>query len=233
MSNLTEHLIHEFDSAQELPVKLIAIPLPPTPVGDLLFLPNAFASKTYDRKFTFNERTFNLITMDFHPQLGIVLLLTTKLGNLINWKDRFLNVKVSTFCAAVSFYKRESENSLYWADEVVLDELNAIGRSCHPGSHYIIPRSPSLTALLQFAQAPDISDSDDDCLGRQLFNFTYLSPIEGERLFPTANWNRNEVVEEYIKQCPADVSIFRTVGGPGQWAKLVLRQLSLNKFQFE
>ncbi len=227
-----DFLKQEYERISEYPVKLVAIPLPPTPVGNVLFLPNAFASKTYDREFDLDETGFKLITADFHPQLGIVLLLITKLKHLIDWKGDLLNVHISTFCAGVSFYEKRSENGLIWADEVVLDSLTSIHRSCHPGSHYIIPRSPSLTALLQFVQAPDTSDADDDRLGRQLFNFTYLLPIEGENLFPTARWSGNELIEDYVKQCPADVSIFRTVGGPGQWAKDVLRCLSLNRLVF-
>lgn len=201
-------------------VKLICLPLPPTPVGDVIYMPDCFTSNTYDKEFN-RSPDFNAISM--HPTpLGPAILAYIKLHKLISYDQQtgFLTVNVSTCCASISAYVGvRSDSGLIYVDECKIDNLRMIGRSCHPGSHYVVPKAPFLTSLLQYAQAGD-----------RTLTIEYMHPSEGERVFPHVDWSTNRGLDEYLGKCVVAprVSYFRARGGLGAWTQPYLRQMRVN-----
>jgi hypothetical protein len=211
-----------WDQYADKTIKLICIPLPPTPAHDVIYMPDCFTSDTYDKGFN-RSPGFNAVTMKPTP-LGPAILAYIKLSKLIRFDSctGFLTVQVSTCCATISAYVgHRGEDGLIYADECKIDNLTMIGRSCHPGSHYVVPKAPFLTSLLQHAQAGD----------REL-KIEYMHPNEGEKLFPHADWSTNRAIDEYLGKCVVapEVSYFKARGGLGVWTRPYLRQMKINLF---
>ena len=203
-------------------VKVICLPLPPTPVQDVIFMPDCFTSDTYDEKFD-RSADFHVVAMHSTP-LGPAVLAYIKLNKLVSYNPNtgFLDVHVSTCCAGISAYVGvRSDSGLIYVDECKIDSLTMIGSSCHPGSHYVVPKAPFLTALLQYRQAHE----------REL-DIEYMCPAEGEKIFKQADWQTNRDIDEFLGKCIIDptTSYFKCRGGVGAWTRPYLRQMKINQF---
>lgn len=200
--------------------------MPPTPVNGMLFMPDSFSSKVFDNNSIKTNSEFK-IAMVKPTVFGPAILLYVPFGNLVEFDSTtgYLNVVVATFCARVSYYILCKSNGIEYADQVVIDSLSTIARSCHPGSHYVVPKASYLTALLQYSQAPTYKDLDN----RKLV-LTYLTPQQGEALFPHCLFDTNKFVDDYVAQCVIDdqVSFYKTSGGLGEWSDGFLRRLRRN-----
>jgi hypothetical protein len=218
---ITDFMNRTWDEYADKTVKLICLPLPPTPVNDVIYMPDCFTSDTFDRGFN-RSKGFNAVSM--HPtSLGPAILAYIKLQDLISYDKNtgFLTVHTSTCCATISAYIGvRRDDGLIYVDECKIDNLRMIGRSCHPGSHYVAPKAPYLTALLQYAQATE----------REKLEIEYMHPAEGEKVFPHANWDTNRAIDGYLGGCviAPTVSFFKVRSGLGEWTRPYLRQMKIN-----
>jgi hypothetical protein len=195
-------------------------------------MPDSFTSKTFDHTFS-RSSEFKVVTV-MPSVLGPAILAYIKLGELVRYDDQtgVLEVFRSTCCASVSFYPMfESEDGVY-ADDVQVDSLNMMGRSCHPGSHFVAPNAPMLTALLQYAQAPSMEEKYAE--GRTSL-ITYMAPNQAGSLFPACDFTVNSEIDEYIGKCVIDPKvIYCKVGsGLGEWSKPYLRVMRNNLLRME
>lgn len=225
MSRVLGFMQKSWDSYEDRVVKLICFPLPPTPVNDVIYMPSSFTSDIFDKKFNRSEE-FNVVSVRA-SKLGPAILAYVKLKSIVSFDDKtgFLTVPRSTCCATVSSYTLfRGENGLQYANECKLDNVSMMGRSCHPGSHYVVPKAPYLSALLQYAQAPT-TDSKAEGL-----RIEYMNPDDGALIFQHANFDTNKIIDEYLSKCfvSPNVSYYKTRGGLGIWSREYLRQMRVN-----
>jgi hypothetical protein len=235
LPDLRKFVTETYEKYRDKTIRLVAIPVPPVPVKGVIFKPDSFSSKSYDGNHEIYETEHDEKVVSSHwTEHGPALLVYLPLKTLIKiTPEGYLTVDVSTFCATISYLTFEKHGITY-AKDATLDCLSLIARSCHPGSHYTVPQAPYLTALLQFAQAPNIDEDNNRERERSLeINQHYLSPWEAEMIFPTVPWDKNKEIDEFISKCVVnDVSFFKTFGGPGQWSIPYLRTLNRNRFNF-
>lgn len=209
-------------------IYFVAIPVPPIPVNDIVFHTNSYDSKTYDLTNISVNKEINIILRRFSLSLGPIFLCSIKANRLINidGTQGFIIPRVSTFCANISYYQK-TINNITHARDATINGLSIISASCHPGSHYIIPRAPYLTALLQYNQIQRHYDYEES-------RFTYLKPEEGEILFPKFNFEHNHIVDSEISKMTIDPekNVYNTNlnMGLGNWAFSYLKKLVLNNY---
>lgn len=231
-----------FERYRYLRVRVISIPLPPVHVHGLIYTPDCFASKTFDKTFPINSfREFGLgecRAVSMAPsQSGPAILMTLCLGDLIGYDaEGYLTVTRSSCCATVSYAVkhslRDSRGQMFdYADFVTLDNLN-FSRSCNPGSHITVPKAPFLTSLLQYDSAP-VGD------GTRMFhrddNLVYLPPEQGEMLFPNWDYEVNTEIDEYLSKCAvrSGVRYKSNLSGIGEWVVPYLFRLRTNHLRLE
>lgn len=232
-------------------VRFVAIPLPPTPVGGLLYDPYAYASATFDNQFErdFEGGDYQCISMVPTNQ-GPAFYMVAKIGFLLNMTkcyelERYhLSVKRSAFCARIELdirTPRKEQNALVegYADNVLLRSMAFVGRSCHGGSHLIVPGAPYLTALLQHTSAPGHSLFFKENVSDRRVAARYGQPWLDEigTLFP-ANWDRNTAIDMIVSEgfvgnwkeslSLSDITLFEYRDCIGKWAQPCLRRLTRN-----
>jgi len=221
----------QFDDYADKTVKLIAFPLPPTRVGRLSYMPDSFASSVPD--FRQQTEDFKVISVKMTAH-GPALLSYTKLNFLIGFKNSLLVVHRATCCASVSLNIWSNNGAVDFANLTTLDRVNPIARSCHPGSHFVVPHAPFLTSLLQYAQAPSAPkdlfytpDKVDEHID-DLF-MEYLSPYGAEALFEHCDFLTNRGVDKFVANCAisSKVEPFRAIG-LGQWGVPLLAKMRRN-----
>ena len=221
-----------FEKYRDLTIRLVCLPLPPTPVRGVMYMPDSFSAKSFDTTFD-RSNGFNAVTTTL-SRLGPAVLAYIKLRNLIAFgEDGLLRVEKSTCCATVSYNILRDTQKCEYATETVIDNLNMMSRSCHPGSHYVVPQAPYLTAFLQYAQAPENSDGAQRD-GNSL-EVVYMTPEEAEILYQDVNFSQNAKIDSYIRSCVIDTSIsfLRTKGGLGRWSTGFLATLRRNILEME
>lgn len=235
--NPKEWMDQTWKKYRDLTVRLVSIPLPPLHVKGLIYRPDCFASKTFDKVFTLShERVYRAASVTPSPY-GPAVLLSLSLGELIGHDDEgYLTVVRSSCCATVSYAVkhnlRDGKGQIWdYADAVTLDNIN-FTRSCNPGSHISVPRAPFLSALLQFDSAPDGGRTyGHDTLG----SFHFLAPSEAEILFPGWDFRVNEYVDTWLGMCAAKkgVKFKNEMAGLGEWSVPYLRQLRTNYLRMQ
>lgn len=218
-----------------LPVRVVAFPVPPVPVDGVIFMPDSFSSKSFDGQYDVDLATNDSKRILFakSTHLGPAILVRMQLGDLLDYDDNgLLDVKIGTFCAGVSFYIGFNNHKFKYAEDVVVNSLRFTSRSCHPGSHYVIPKAPYLTALVQYCQAPDSKEVTDP---RGLDGFIYTTPEQSELIFPNVDFDKNILADKYIANCVVskEVSCYNVMSGLGDWSHEYLRQLRLNRLVME
>lgn len=240
MNYLSEFMKKTFPDISERTLNVICFPLPPSPVKGVVFMPDSFSSKNFDGvNFDQDKEGFRPISMTW-GEMGIAVLGKVKVSDLLFFDEEgLLKVQNSTCCASSSA-STIARDSHEYVDDVVLDGLGLIKRSCHPGSHFSIPEAPFLTALLQWAQSPEGGNPQnkmmwDQEVKRAEFLVKYLSPEEGKIYFPQANYSRNAIVDNYISKCCVGhkVTIDRTLAGVGEWSRPYLKKLRRNILDLE
>jgi hypothetical protein len=208
-------------SFAEIPVRVISLPLPPVKTRNgTIYMPDAFTSKSFDRSFN-RSKEFDVISM-IHSEYGPAILAEVPLRVLISYTDKgIIEGKDVTICAKVSYYNFVEENGIQFVDKIDIENLNLIHSSCHPGSHFVVPQAPHLTSILQYSQS-SYRDVSPDVL--------YVSPDDGEKLFPQWTWKMNSVVDNFVRSCVIEnnVSYFKLSGGLGKWASPILRNMRNN-----
>lgn len=231
-------------------LNVIAIPLPPSPVGGLLYDPGCYTSDTFDKIFEheniLSSKDFECVAMTptnqgpvFFMKIPIKHLL--KLQYDLKIKRNLIEVIYSAFCASIEIDILNIQHDFPlgdkaahiegYANKVRLTSMRLSGRSCHGGSHLIVPNAPHITALLQNRSAPDNSD-ESRVAGR------YGRPFEEEvsHIFPTASWGNNHIYDQIISEgfvCnggtnSAELTIFSKKECIGDWAIPYLRKLARN-----
>lgn len=230
-----EFMKRTWDFYGEMTVRLVCFPVPPTPVRNLICMPDSFTSRTFEMSFDRDKR-FRAVAIKPSP-LGPAVLAYIKLSSLVNFDEKtgFLKVPVSTCCASVSYLIMFTDDAgMSYAEDVQLDRLNMIHRSCHPGSHYAVPKAPYLTALLQYAQAPDTGDHRlwrrGDSPDQRQVTIEYATPEQAEQFFQQCDFSPNGIIDRYLGTCVIDQSTtyYRIKGGLGEWARSYLRQMRHN-----
>lgn len=221
-----------FDKYKDRRVRLVCIPLPPTPARGKIYMPDAFLSKTYDHEFD-RSAEFRVVTT-MPTKLGPAILAYVKLKDLVQYdkENGSLEVSNSTCCATVHYYPMMEAEAGEYVDEVQISSLSMMSRSCHPGSHFIVPRAPMLTALLQYAQAPSMEDEFNK--GRTSL-VDYMTPAEAEALFTACDFSVNTEIDKYIGRCTIDPKVlyYRVGSGLGEWSKPYLRVMRNNLLRME
>jgi hypothetical protein len=247
----------------ETDVRLIAIPLPPSPVRGLLYDPFAYVSSTFDNVFekessengdVRSDKSYDCISM-LPTNQGPAFYITAPLGTLISMSrcerlNRYgVSVRSSAFCAAIEYDEKragrttkESSAGLVdaFADKVRLLSMQLVGRSCHGGSHLIVPGAPYLTALLQANSAPGdtifFEEKAEDSRVAARYGRPWIE--ESGALFPDARWDRNTSVDMVVSESfvgrwrPVlnidDVVVFPYRDCIGNWAQPYLQTLTRN-----
>lgn len=231
-----EYMRATFETYKYNRILLIAAPLPPVKVRGLIYMPDCFASKTfqaqYDQKDGLGKQYSYKVLGAVPSENGPAILISIELGNVIGFNAGILTVLRQSICASVSYWTRrglrdsKGERADY-AIDVSLDNLN-FNSSCNPGSHVVVPMAPHLTALLQYATSPD--DAGKCTI---IKNLSYMAPERGMALFPEIDFGRNVVVDNYIATCAVDPRVRYGVECPGvqAWAAPCLLRLRLNRLQ--
>lgn len=224
---ILEWMKRTFSDYGSLSVKVLCMPLPPSPVRNLIYMPDCFTSKTFDREFDRSEQ-FRAVAMEA-TDLGPAVLAVIKLKDLIGFNsDGYLTVRNATCCATISYSVLCEEGGLKYAYDVQLDSLAMPTGSCHPGSHYTVPDAPFLTSLLQYAQAP--FKPDEEPAIKWDFRTVYASPDEGKAIFSNWDFHCNKIVDSYVARCAVqkDVSFIKIDRAIGKWAWPFLKELRMN-----
>jgi hypothetical protein len=118
-------------------------------------------------------------------------------------------------------------NGLRYADKTDINNLELINRSCHPGSHMVVPMAPYLSALLQYAAAPRI--------GEKSLALRFLSPQHAEVLFSDYDFTDNIELDRYVSRCTIDPksSFFRRNAALDKWSDWYIRRLRRNIIAME
>ena len=228
MNDLKTFMIKNFPDEW---VKVICFPLTPVTVRGLMFMPDSFShieGSLYD-----STGEFKAVAARWH-QYGPAIYGRVKLGQLISYNTNgVLTVDCSTCCAGVSYKILCESDGVEYVDMVTIDRLNLIARSCHAGSHFVVPEAPHLTALLQWAQSPD--NNGETTRTRSLLSSPYLRPEDGKIVFPEVNFDSNKEIDKFIRMCACNdkVSCHTVAAGLQEWAIPFLRTLRQNKIQWE
>jgi hypothetical protein len=216
----------ELESLLETEIRFIAIPIPPSPVRGLLYNPYSYVSETFDNVFEKdpgeNRKGYRCVAM-LPTNQGPAFYITAPLRTLINLDfNKFLNrhrvsVSSSAFCAAIEFDELnlgKNEGSFLiegYADKVRLLSMSLVSRSCHGGSHLIVPGAPYLTALLQINSAPGDTIFFQEELQDKRVAARYGRPWieETGALFPEVNWDRNTSVDMLISESYVERSRYK------------------------
>jgi hypothetical protein len=217
-----------FERYGEMTVRLVAFPVPPAPVENFIFMPDSFNPKTYEQMNVPKE--FRIVFSKPSP-FGPALLCYVKLKHLIGFKRGYLGIVHSTFCANVSYYKLFSrDDGLTYVDDVVLDSITDIRRSCNPNSHFTVPKAPYLTAMLQYAQAPNHTD------GRvSVYSLMYSAPEDAEKVYSQCDFSDNIEIDEYVSKCVInpEVRVSKLSAGLDVWGDPYIKTLRRNAFLME
>jgi hypothetical protein len=191
-------------------------------------MPDSFASKTYDHEFGHSDH-FHVIACT-SSKLGPAILAHVKLKNLVNYdgSSGILSVRNATCCASVEFYNLMDSKQGMYAEMAKITNLSMMSGSCHPGSHFVIPNAPHLTALLQYAQAPEMNSN-------RTILIDYMTPDEAEKLFPTCRFDKNTGIDQYISRCVISPKVLlgKVLGGLGMWSKPYIAFLRRNFIRME
>lgn len=235
-------------------VKLIAIPIPPTPVKGLLYDPSCYSSSVYDNMFEKDPgtypRAYRCIAVK-DTNMGPVFYINAELGALVDLnhvsaiKRYQITPRSSAFCARIEYdhANAKPENSLrtlveHYANNVRLVSMTLVSESCHGGSHLVIPGCPTLTALLQYRSAPGDNSFYSESRERRVAA-RYVRPFSNEvdAIFPV-DWGSNEALEMILSECfvgrwqpfleDHSIRCFPYKSCIGRWAMPYLRNLTHN-----
>lgn len=223
-------------------VKLLVVALPPTNDGrGNIYEPDSFASNVLDAKFDHNL-DFDILGCKVSPIYGPVVVAQCKLERLfsVNYLGH-LHADSNAVCASINAVNLIETNGVTYADKVTIKRFN-FGGSCHPSSHYVVPEAPHISALLQYKKAPkleQLSNSNkvcelqclDDLAKKMIIDF--MTPDEGQDLFPFENWGLNGAIDSLVKRlpCEATTSFYNTLGGLREWAAEPLKMMRRNALQ--
>lgn len=212
----------------EKPVRLVLFPTPPIPVGNVLFMPDSFTSKTFDSTLDFDRGDEDFHPISMLPTLyGPAVLAWIRLKNLVEVRGGNIHIWHATCCASVTYSVLFDADGVRYADTTDLKDVSLISRSCHPGSHFVVPYAPYLTSLFHYALAPNRSE--------KLLKFTYMHPDDAMVLFPDCDFTRNIAIDKFLARCTIDpkVQYYQTHGGLGSWTKPYIRQIRRNLIDLE
>ena len=211
-------------------VKVVAFPLPPCRVNNIIFMPDCYSSNSLDMIFNREEDEFTPISIK-HTALGPALLLHTRLSKLISFDEKTGLIRTSgaTLCASVSYLTFGKDKGLKYVEEATLDSFMMIGKSCHPGSHFVIPRAPFLTSLVQISQSRTVEDNEKASM---IYTHPH-DPIISE-IFPKTDFSCNLDIDNFIGHCAVDID---TRGGGktnlGDWGLVYLKSLRWNQIRMK
>lgn len=222
------------ESYAEKYLKLVVFPTPPVPVRDFMFMPDSFKSKTFDDgaedRFDKSDEFKPVAMLPTH--WGPAVLARIKLRYLIGVSDGFLSVHHATCCASVTFAVLCEGDGVSYADKTTLNGLMLVGRSCHPGSHFVVPDAPYLTSMFHYALAPTVKEK---YMVRPVGNgvlerFTYMCPDEAMLLFPEYDFSSNLEIDMFLSKCiiSPSVAYHKINSGMGDWAKPYIRKIRRN-----
>jgi hypothetical protein len=223
-------------------VKLLVVALPPTNDGrGNIYEPDSFASSVLDVKFD-HSLAFDVLGCRISPIYGPVVTAQCKLERLFSIDGLGnLHPKTNAVCASINAVNLIEANGVTYADKVTIKGFN-FGGSCHPSSHYVVPEAPHISALLQYQKAPKLNHYTgsgsswdatnlDDLAKKMIIDF--MTPDEGQDLFPFENWGLNGAIDSLVKRlpCEATTSFYNTLGGLREWAAEPLKMMRRNALQ--
>jgi hypothetical protein len=187
-------------------VRVVAFPVTPTAVYDLVYKPDSFMSRVFDHQALDNEEIVASAPTRNGPAYLSYLTLDQLFGAVNNSRseqtDWDLQVKVGAYCARTSYYQKkllvvDSDGFVKSSDEEIerfafeadIHQLNLTSRSCNAGSHFVVPKAPFITSLVHLKQGMDVNILE------------YCTSQECERMFPDADFSKNEVVDNFIRVC--------------------------------
>lgn len=216
------------DQYADMYLKLVAMSTPPVPVSNYVFMPDSFKSKVFDDNPRLDEAGGFDRKSEFKPvaliptALGPAVLARIKLKHLVSVENGILEIRNATCCASLTFNILVDSDGLSYADNVNLDALELVSRSCHPGSHFSVPLAPYLTAMLHYAVAPEKL--------RKIREFRYMPPDAAFGLFSDYNFEANRKIDKFLSKCavPFSVSWVNAEGGLGKWSRPYIGRLRRN-----
>lgn len=231
---IIQGLKNKIEELHDRYVHVVLLPTPPTPVDNIMFMPDCFASKTFDEQLDRPDE-FKLISMKA-TKFGPAILAMVKFNRLIDLNDDGMAyVESATCCASVSFTVLLDADGLRYADNTSIDGIRLISQSCHPGSHFVIPNAPYFTSLLHYSLAPewDLEKNELRHEGRNLGRFTYMTPWEASDLFDNCDFTDNLQFDIFLAKCAigADSTYCKVHGGLGKWARPYIKHMRNNLLQ--
>lgn len=167
-------------------VKAIAFPMPPVPACGIMYPVQNWNSNTLDKLEQLYEGSSAVMT-----NKGPAVLQSYTLSDLIgndDGNDEVVKPK-PMYCATVSYIVKGTNEAV--AQDVLIERMRPIGRSCHPGSHICVPAAPYLTAFLQMQCA--------DGRGNPHSGFTFADDLYGENLYPRTDFTCNGSVDRLFQ----------------------------------
>lgn len=235
-----EWMLKTFNTYRDMKLWVVALPLPPIAVRGLVYMPDSYTSKVFDGGDNIEHAGIDYkINSVVASSWGPAVLMRVKLGSLVSYQTTGnLVVHAKSCCADVSYYGKSNisvdntDKKFDVALDVVINKLKFFG-SCNPGSHVVIPGAPFLSAIVQYAAAPQ--ESGIDVVSGVDTSAVYLDPWEVSHIFPTLNLSINKLVDNYIGKCAIDRSIRRSssLASLGAWAVPYLRQMRINNLLME
>jgi len=189
-------------------VRVVAFPVTPTAIHDLVYKPDSFMSKVFDHQALDNEEIVASAPTRNGPAYLAYLpldLLFSRANDLRSEQNGWdLQVKAGAYCARTSYYQKkllviDAEGNVsadhadheadHFAFEADIHQLNLTGRSCNAGSHFVVPKAPFITSLVHLKQGMDVSILE------------YCTSQECERMFPDVDFSKNEAVDNFVRVC--------------------------------
>lgn len=235
-----EWMLRTYQPYENLSLWVVAMPLPPLQVRGLIYMPDCYASRAFDAEPAVDMAGVEHRVITIAPSSwGPAILMRVQFKKLISYSsDGLLSTHANSCCATVCYRIKHNvrvgppglEKKMDVAADVTIDHVN-FSSSCNPGSHIVVPQSPFLTALLQYAKAPQEEIAWQGLSTR----VPYLDPWEVMNIFPMIDTTTNRHVDQYVGQCAIDQKIHRhsSLASLGEWSVPYLRQMRINQILME
>lgn len=209
----------------DLSIRVVTFPAPPIPAKGVLYAEDAWASNTVEHALElFQAKEYRALSASM-TNWGPAVVLQQRLAELMveaTTKELVdYVIPVPMYCATMSYEVLGSGHHTY-ANNTILEGIQPIHQSCHPGSHTCLPGAPFLTLWLQLERT---RDNDNLPAG-----FQFADHQAGAGLFPQIDFSMNMAADKLfsymtLADCMingADARVLRPVISPA------LQQLAIS-----
>lgn len=168
-------------------IRVVTFPAPPVPAKGVLYAEDAWASNTVEHALElFQAKEYRALSAAM-TIWGPAVVLQQRLAELTNRTNgKGYIMPTPMYCATMSYEVLGSSHRTY-ANNTILEGIQPIHQSCHPGSHSCLPIAPFLTLWLQLERTHGNTDLPTD--------FEFADHLVGAGLFPQIDFSMNRAAD--------------------------------------